>query len=405
MKLDLPNVYAGDYRRLAVVPLAMILLSLYLIFFVGLPRGIDLKGGTLISLTTNSTFDEGALKDALGKELKAREVAVNSYTVASGTGLEIELEQDEHLALAERNLVPFHSKVTDANTYEVDILSIETRLKNATPDLAPGLEKQLADYTGRLASTRADANTYADAVIANTEFVLGRKLEKSQDLNALEALLSNYTSEARSVYKARIFSVIAGQGIEFDASSASFKYVSPSLSELFLQKAVNVVMISAVLTIIVVFIVFRTLVPSLAVLSGAVSDVIIAMGGMVVFNIPLTLPSFAALLMLIGFSLDTDMLLTIRTLKRTEGTARERAYETMKTGMTMSMAAILAFSALFILAMVTHISTYYQIAAVAICGLVGDIAATWGINAVIVLWYIEHRRHGHGHEHMHEHGG
>ncbi|MEW6328804.1 MAG: hypothetical protein AB1468_01675 [Candidatus Micrarchaeota archaeon] len=404
MNFELPNIYAGDYRKLAVIPLALILLSLYLIFFVGLPRGIDLKGGTLISLTTNSSFNEGALKDALGRELKAREVMVNSYPVASGTGLEIELEQDEHLALAEKNLAPFHAKVTEANAYEVDILGIETRLRNATPDIAPQLEKELAEYRGRLASTRADANSYADIIISNTEFILGRKLEKSEDLNALEALLSNYSSEARAAYKARIFSVIERQGLEFDASSASFKYVSPSLSELFLQKAVNVVMLSAVLTIIVVFIVFRTVVPSLAVLSGAVSDVVIAMGGMVVFNIPLTLPSFAALLMLIGFSLDTDMLLTIRTLKRTEGTARERAYETMKTGLTMSGAAILAFSALFVLSMVTHISTYYQISAVAICGLVGDIFATWGINAVIILWYIEHRRHGHEHEHAHAHG-
>lgn len=397
MNFDLPNIYAGDYRRLAVVPLAMILLSLYLIFFVGLPRGIDLKGGTLISLTTNSTFDESALTSALSKELSAHDVAVRSYALPLGRGLEIELEQDEHLALAEKNLVPFHAKVTDANTLEVDVLGDETRLKNATPELAPQLEKELAEYRSRLATARAEANAYADVVLANTELLLGRKLAKTDDLNALEALLSNYTSEARAVYKARIFSIIVRQGVVFDPSSASFKYVSPSLSELFLQKAVNIVSLSAVLTIIVVFIVFRTFVPSLAVLSGALSDVLIAMGGMVLFSIPLTLPSFAALLMLIGFSLDTDMLLTIRTLKRTEGTARERAYETMKTGLTMSTAAILAFTMLFILAMVTHISTYYQISAVAICGLVGDIFATWGINAVIILWYIEHRRHGHAH--------
>jgi len=397
MNLDLPNIYAGDYRRFAVIPLAMILLSLYLIFFVGVPRGIDLKGGTLITLTTNASFDEGALKDALSKELNARDLAVRSYSLPTGTGLEIELEQDEHLALAEKNLAPFHAKVTEANTLEVDILGVETRLKNATPDITPQLETELADYGNRLASVRAEANSHADIIITNTEFVLGTKLEKAEDLNALETQLSNYTSEARTVYKERIFSVIVRTGVEFDPASASFKYVSPTLSELFLQKAVNIVTISAVLTIIAVFLVFRTAVPSIAVLSGALSDIIIAMGGMVLFNIPLTLPSFAALLMLIGFSLDTDMLLTIRTLKRTEGTARERAYETMKTGLTMSMAAILAFTALFILSMVTHISTYYQISAVAICGLVGDIFATWGINAVIILWYIEHRKHEHAH--------
>ena len=42
-------------------------------------------------------------------------------------------------------------------------------------------------------------------------------------------------------------------------------------------------------------------------------------------------------------SLDTDILLTMRTLKRKEGTPSERAFDSMKTGMTMSIAAIVSF--------------------------------------------------------------
>ena len=41
------------------------------------------------------------------------------------------------------------------------------------------------------------------------------------------------------------------------------------------------------------------------------------------------------------------------------------------------------------LAAVTHIDTYYEISAVAIAGLFGDLVATWMFNAVIVLFYIE----------------
>ena len=140
-----------------------------------------------------------------------------------------------------------------------------------------------------------------------------------------------------------------------------------------------------------VFFFFRSIVPSIAVLTGALSDVTIAMGAMGLFGIPLTLQSFAALLMLIGFSLDTDILLTTRMLKR-KGNPRDNAYDAMKTGMTMSVMAIVAFSALFILAMLTHISTYYEISAVAIAGLVGDVFATWGINGVIVLYFTEKKQ-------------
>jgi preprotein translocase subunit SecF len=104
------------------------------------------------------------------------------------------------------------------------------------------------------------------------------------------------------------------------------------------------------------------------------------------FGIPLTLPSFAALMMLIGYSLDTDILLTTRILKR-KGDPRENAYDAMKTGLTMSGTGMIAFGALFALSLMTHIPTYFEISAVALAGLVGDMFATWGINAVMILHY------------------
>jgi preprotein translocase subunit SecF len=171
--------------------------------------------------------------------------------------------------------------------------------------------------------------------------------------------------------------------------SASFNEVSASLSAKFLEKAIMVVLYSTLVVSVAVFIIFRTFVPSIAVLLGAACDVIIALGGMGLFGIPLTLASFAALLMLVGFSLATDVLLTIRVIKRKEGTPRERAYDTLKTGATMSLALLVSFICLLILGMVTHINTYYEIAAVAIVGLLGDLVATWLFNAPIVLYYLE----------------
>jgi preprotein translocase subunit SecF len=171
-------------------------------------------------------------------------------------------------------------------------------------------------------------------------------------------------------------------------TSISIQTVSPSLSTHFIESAIQVVLVSAVLSIAFVFFFFRTLVPSAAVIIGALADVVIAMGAMGLFGIPLTLSSFAALLMLIGFSLDTDILLTMRMLKR-KGDSREKAHDAMKTGLTMSIAAIVSFGVLFALSVLTHIPTYYEISAVALAGLFGDMFATWGINAVMLLWYVE----------------
>jgi preprotein translocase subunit SecF len=142
--------------------------------------------------------------------------------------------------------------------------------------------------------------------------------------------------------------------------------------------------------VILVFFFFRSIPPSVAVLTGALADIVIALGAMGMFGIPLTLASFAALLMLIGYSLDTDILLTTRILKR-KGDPRENAFDAMKTGLTMSVTGLIAFTSLFVLSVMTHIPTYFEISGVALAGLVGDMFATWGINAVLVL-HFAHKR-------------
>ncbi|MBU0586011.1 protein translocase subunit SecF, partial [Candidatus Micrarchaeota archaeon] len=68
-----------------------------------------------------------------------------------------------------------------------------------------------------------------------------------------------------------------------------------------------------------------------------------------------------------------------------KGEPRENAFDALKTGVTMSVTAIFAFFILFLIGSYTHISIYSQISSVALAGLVGDIFATWGINAVLLL--------------------
>jgi len=205
-----------------------------------------------------------------------------------------------------------------------------------------------------------------------------------KNLNELNNIFSSSYSLLYKNYEQKIANAISKY---VSYNTISVQTVSPALSAQFIEKAGHVVLFSAILSTLFVFFVFRTFVPSVAVLIGAFSDVIIALGAMSFFGIPLTLASFAALIMLVGYSLDTDVLLTMRMLKR-EGDPREKAFDAMKTGIMMSVTAIVAFSTLFALAYFTRISTYYEISSVVICGLVGDIFATWGINAVILLKYL-----------------
>ncbi len=95
--------------------------------------------------------------------------------------------------------------------------------------------------------------------------------------------------------------------------------------------------------------------------------------------------------MLIGYSIDTELLSAIRILKRSEGTPSERAIGTMKTGVTMTSAAIISFTTLFIIAYIVFIPTYIEIAGVVIFGLIADVFTTWFGNSIMILWYKERR--------------
>lgn len=175
------------------------------------------------------------------------------------------------------------------------------------------------------------------------------------------------------------------------AQVVSFNAIGPLLSEEAMNQIYWAMLFAFLFMSITVFIIFREFIPSIAVILAAASDIIIAIGGMSLFNIPLSIASVGALLMLIGYSVDSDILLTTRILKRKEGTIAERAKEAMKTGLTMSITAISAMTILYIVTifLIPEASTLSNIAAVLIIGLTADIMATWLMNLGILRWYVE----------------
>ena len=366
MSLTMPNPYSGNYKVLVLVPLALVLISLF--FIPQIKLGVDFKGGTLATMQTNASVDADSLKAALTAKGYAVSSA-KSYSNPKGYEVEVEIERDDSLTRAESLKTSFFEEIDEVSRLESDVT-----VTNGSAD-------SIAKYT----AARQEIDKLSDGIFA----IAGLKQNSSQvaSSNELRQDVSDSYKQIMDGYSATLSSTLS-KYVNYE--SASFNEVSASLSEKFIDKALLVVVYSVILVSVAVFIIFRTFVPSLAVLTGAACDVLIALGAMGLFGIPLTLASFAALIMLVGFSLDTDVLLTMRVIKRKEGTPRERAYDAMKTGMTMSMALMLAFVCLFILAAVTHINTYFEISAVALAGLLGDLIATWLLNGVIVLWYLEH---------------
>lgn len=175
----------------------------------------------------------------------------------------------------------------------------------------------------------------------------------------------------------------------YNATAESFSSISTAVSGQFFLQASIAFALAFMIMSLAIFAAFKDLVPSVAVILAASGDIVVALAGMALFNIQLTLGSFAALLMLIGYSVDTDIVLSTRALKRERGDLRKRMWESVKTGVTMSSGGIAAFTLLFAISyIIVGPSELSNISAVMLIGLLADMPLTWFGNAIILKKYI-----------------
>jgi preprotein translocase subunit SecF len=137
---------------------------------------------------------------------------------------------------------------------------------------------------------------------------------------------------------------------------------------------------------LLIFALFRTFVPSIAVVASAFSDIVIPLALMNVFQIKLSLGSVAALLMLIGYSVDSDILLNNHILRR-RGSFYESTYRAMQTGVTMTVTSISAMTVMWIVSSLFQIPLLPDLAIVLVFGLVADLMNTYMLNLSLLRWY------------------
>jgi len=173
--------------------------------------------------------------------------------------------------------------------------------------------------------------------------------------------------------------------------NADFEFTGSALSESFYKQLLVAVLIAFVFMGIVVFIIFRTFIPSVAVIISAFADIVMTLALVDFLGMKISTAGIVAFLMLIGYSVDTDILLTTRLLKRTENSLNQRIFSAFKTGTTMTLTSLLAIS--FALFFVKSFSLVLaQIFTILIFGLFFDLLNTWITNVSILKWYILSRK-------------
>jgi preprotein translocase subunit SecF len=152
------------------------------------------------------------------------------------------------------------------------------------------------------------------------------------------------------------------------------------------QLAIGGVVAAFVGMSVVVFLLFRSALPSLAVVLSAFGDIVIPVAVMNLLGIQLSLGTVAALLMLIGYSVDSDILLTNHVLRRGGG-FYESAYRAMRTGVTMTLTSLSAAIVMAIVASLFGVSLLAAIGTVLAIGLATDLGNTYLLNLSLLRWY------------------
>jgi len=168
---------------------------------------------------------------------------------------------------------------------------------------------------------------------------------------------------------------------------AKIDQIGETFGETLRSQAFLALLFSFIGMTIVVMIAFRNLVPAGAVVLSAFADIAVSAAVMQALGIPLSLGTTAALLMLIGYSVDSDILLTTRLLKR-KGKLDEKLAGAFRTGIIMTTTTLAAIAAMWVVATAGQIQIISEIASVLLIGLVVDLMNTWMLNAGILKGYI-----------------
>jgi len=165
----------------------------------------------------------------------------------------------------------------------------------------------------------------------------------------------------------------------------SIETIGPVLGELFLIQMVYILISAFVLMSVIIFIAYRNIVSSFTIVFAVLANIITTLAITSVLGIQISLAGFAGLLMLIAYSVDTNILLTSKVLNSNLENFKNNYKKALTTGLTLvativaTMLLVLVFSSSKLLV---------NIAEILVIGFIVDLAYTWIFNSTILEFWV-----------------
>jgi preprotein translocase subunit SecF len=332
----LENFYDKNYKKLLILPALLLLVSLISIAFFYVQNGaiiskdVSLTGGTTVTIFTD-----------------ANSVELESFLKQKFTDFEIRTLTDNNGKQSSISVI-----VQEERT-DILISSLEEYLQTELTSENSSIETTSASLSSNFAKQLGIAITLAFFWMAGVVFIVFAKGKKFKTITIILNL---------------VLGVLLG---------ALF------VKGIFL---INLILILAIMFFLI-YIYLKNSIPSIAIILSAFGDIVMTLAVVNFFEIQISTAGIVAFLMLIGYSVDTDILLTTRVLLRKKS-ANQEMFDAFKTGTTMTMTSIAAIAvALFVVS--PFGSVLNQIFTILLIGLFFDLINTWITNASIIKWYVE----------------
>ena len=224
-----------------------------------------------------------------------------------------------------------------------------------------------------LQNTLLSANPQSDITV--------RHISESGTTSALIIEASDITSE-------QLKTSIQATGIPLLEGTYSIENMGSTLGAQFYSQTIKALLLAFLAMSIVVYLTFRHALPSFFIILSTFSDIISTIAVVNLLGIKVGTAGIAAFLMLIGYAVDNNILLTTRVLKRKGegGTTFERLIASNKTGLLMTITALASSLIGFIF---TQSDVIAQIMLIITIGMLFDLIYTYFQNAGILRWYLE----------------
>lgn len=372
--MKLTSWYNKNYKLLLVIPIALLILSLgYMVYFYNqnhdfLKRDVSLTGGTSITLATNISANE--LREKISDQFPDMDIR----TLADNSGRQT------------------HLIITVPDSKEDIVLALESKLNTTLDESNSSIEFTSGSLGQEFYKQLLTSMFFAFLLMGLVVFLT---FGESKIIKIYASLLTLITLKLTfpTISQISFIFFLGVIGLFFyGLYIAKSKNKRVLLTGLFILSLVLYFFpyYPLIFPLAIICIILYTLysAPSIAVLISAFADIIFTVVTVNLMGLKISSGGIVAFLMLIGYSVGTDVLLTSRVLRRRNESVNSACFGAFKTGLPMTLTAIasIAVGLLFVYRYETMLN---QIFLIILIGLLYDLVNTWLTNVLIIKWYAE----------------